>query len=88
VVVLGGGMALKARRRPVVSGREVLLGVPGKVLQVSNEEAWAEVLGERWKVTGDRPLAAGQHIRVIGVDGLTLRVRPETDSQAQGGIAS
>ena len=88
VVALGGGMALKARRRPVVSGREVLLGTPGEVLQVSDGEAWAEVLGERWKVTGDRPLVAGERIRVVGVDGLTLRVRPDTESQAQGGFPS
>jgi membrane-bound serine protease (ClpP class) len=88
VVMLGGGMALKARRRPVVSGREVLLGTSGEVLQVSDGEAWAEVLGERWKVTGDRPLAAGQRIRVVGVDGLTLRVRPELEPQAHGGIPS
>ncbi|MDF2462524.1 MAG: hypothetical protein K0Q43_759 [Ramlibacter sp.] len=88
VVLLGGGMALKARRRPVVSGREVLLGASGEVLQVSDGEVWAEVLGERWKVTGDGPLVAGQRIRVIGVDGLTLRVGPDTESQAQGGFAS
>lgn len=85
VVALGGRMALRARRRPVVSGREVLLGASGSVLQVSAGEAWAEVLGERWKVTGGRPLAAGQRIRVVGVDGLTLQVHPETEPQSQGG---
>ena len=84
VVALGGGMALKARRRPVVSGREVLVGAPGEVLQVAPGEAWAEVLGERWKVAGDQPLVAGQRIRVVGVDGLTLRVHPDTEPQSQG----
>lgn len=88
VVVLGGGMALKARRRPVVSGPGVLVGETGAVLQVEGAEAWAEVLGERWKVACDGPLAAGQRIRVTGVDGLTLRVRPEDPSQAEGDIPS
>lgn len=85
VVALGGQMALKARRRPVVSGREVLLGASGEVLQVSDGEAWAQVLGERWKVASDAPLAAGQRVRVLGLDGLTLKVQAEPESPGQGG---
>lgn len=88
VVLVGGNMALKARRRPVVSGRDVLLGTTGEVLQVEGGEAWAEVLGERWKVRAERPLAAGQRVRVVGVEGLTLHVRPDAPSQAHGGASS
>jgi membrane-bound serine protease (ClpP class) len=88
VVLLGGRMALKARRRPVVSGREVLVGVQGEVLQVAGGEAWAQVLGERWKVTSDAPLVSGQRIRVLGMDGLTLKVQAEPESQGQGGLPS
>jgi membrane-bound serine protease (ClpP class) len=87
VAVLGGQMALKARRRPVVSGREALVGAPGEVLHVADGEAWAQVRGERWKVVGDAPLAAGQRVRVLGLDGLTLKVQAEPQSQARGGLA-
>jgi membrane-bound serine protease (ClpP class) len=86
VVMLGGQMALKARRRPVVSGREMLVGVQGEVLQVAGGEAWAQVLGERWKVISDAPLVAGQRIRVLGMEGLTLKVQAEPESQGQGGL--
>jgi membrane-bound serine protease (ClpP class) len=86
VVLLGGGMALRARRRPVVSGRESLLGARGEVLQVSNGEAWAEVLGERWKVASPQPLTPGQRIRVLGLHGLTLQVQADPESDAKGSV--
>ena len=83
VVGLAGGMALRARRRPVVSGREQLIGAPGAVLALG-DGGWAEVHGERWRISSKQPLRAGQRVRVLGIDGLTLQVRPEPDEQAPG----
>jgi membrane-bound serine protease (ClpP class) len=77
VVLLCGGMALRARRRPVVSGREEMVGAPGRVLAVG-PDSWAEVHGERWKIASTEPLAPGQAVRVLAIDGLTLQVRPDT----------
>lgn len=88
VILLGGGMALKARRKPVVSGREDLLGAHGRVLQVAAGETWAEVRGERWKVAGNAPLRRGQQVRVVGLHGLTLDVQPEEQPNLQGGPPS
>lgn len=85
IVMLGGGLALRGYRRPVVSGRQALLGSPGEVLQVADGEIWAQVLGERWKVTSNEPLAPGQHIRVVGSRGLTLEVRADAQRNSQGG---
>lgn len=79
LVLLGGGMALRARRAPVVSGREDMLGAAGQVLEVSDGEAWVQVRGERWAVTSDGPLRSGQRVSVCGLKGLTLQVRPEPD---------
>lgn len=87
VVLLGGGMALKARRQPVVSGRENLVGTRGKVVLVDAGETWAEVQGERWKVASGTALAPGQRIRVVGVRGLVLEVRPEAESVSLGGLS-
>ena len=83
IVLAGGQMALKARRRPVVSGRENLLGTTGEVLEVNAGETWAQVLGERWKVASTQPLAPGQRIRVIGLRGLTLQVQAESSSEPE-----
>jgi len=84
VVLLGGGMALRARRRPVVSGREEMVGAEGIVLERADGGAWAQVHGERWRVTSPDPLQPGQRIRVIGMQGLTLQVRAERVALTQG----
>ena len=77
VVLLGGSMALRARRRPVVSGQEEMIGAPGEVLAVESDTVWALVHGERWKVHSPDALAPGQRVRVVALHGLTLEVRPE-----------
>jgi membrane-bound serine protease (ClpP class) len=73
-IVVVGGMVLKSRKRPVVSGRESLLGSAGTVLTVADGETWAQVEGERWRVRADAVLAPGDRVRVTGLDGLTLLV--------------
>ena len=88
VVLAGGAMALKARSKPVVSGREHLLGASGEVLEVSEGQAWAQVFGERWKVDSAQPLVPGQRIRVTGLRGLTLQVQADAPSDPQERLTS
>jgi membrane-bound serine protease (ClpP class) len=70
------GMLLRARRRPVVSGREELVGARGEALEDIAPEGWARVHGERWRVHAGAPLRAGQRLRVTAVRGLVLDVEP------------
>jgi membrane-bound serine protease (ClpP class) len=84
LVLLGGGMALRARRRPVVSGREEMVGAPGVVLAAEANGTWAEVHGERWKVASTDALSIGQRVRVVGLNGLTLDVRTDTEPPTKG----
>ena len=74
IVFLIATVALKARGRPVVSGREEMVGALGEVLEDFDSEGWAHVHGERWRVTSAVPLRRGQRVKVTGIDGLTLRV--------------
>ena len=76
-MILVGGMAAKARARPVVSGREELLGAGGEVIDTGGEESWARVHGETWRIRSREPLAPGSRVRVTRVDGLILDVKPE-----------
>jgi membrane-bound serine protease (ClpP class) len=76
-IILVGGMAAKARARPVVTGREELVGAGGEVIEAAGEEAWARVHGETWRVRSPERLAPGRRVRVTGVDGLILEVKPE-----------
>jgi membrane-bound serine protease (ClpP class) len=69
-----GTFALRARRRPIVSGREGLVGAEGVVTWVDEQGAWARVQGASWRVRSREPLMAGASVRVDKVDGLTLEV--------------
>jgi membrane-bound serine protease (ClpP class) len=69
-------LALKARRRPVVSGRENMIGSVGEVLHDFEGEGWARVQGETWRIRSAAPLKAGEHVSVEAVDGLILQVTP------------
>jgi membrane-bound serine protease (ClpP class) len=67
-------LAMRARRRPVVSGREHLMGATGEVVEAADGDAYARVQGEVWKVRSFSPLQRGQVVRVTGINGLILEV--------------
>jgi membrane-bound serine protease (ClpP class) len=69
------GVALKARRRPVVTGSEELIGSVGEVLD-DGAEAYARVRSEQWRVRSSVPLRRGQRVRVTDRDDLLLTVVP------------
>jgi membrane-bound serine protease (ClpP class) len=71
------GMLLRGRRRPVVSGREDMIGATGEALEDLEREGWARVKGERWRVRSATPLRANARLRVVGMRGLVLDVRPD-----------
>lgn len=78
-----GAAALKARRRPVVSGGEQLIGSSGTMLDDSDAEGWARVHGEQWRVRTPAPLKRGQSVRVTGREGLVLNVVPTNTGDPQ-----
>lgn len=69
-----GGLAVRSRRRRVVSGREDLLGAQGTVTTAAAGATYARVRGESWRVESAGRLAPGERVRVTGLDGLTLTV--------------
>jgi membrane-bound serine protease (ClpP class) len=69
-----GTFAMRARRRPVVTGQEGLIGSQGVVTWVDEQGAWARVQGASWRIRSREPLAAGTAVQVDKVDGLTLEV--------------
>ncbi|HSA89810.1 MAG TPA: nodulation protein NfeD [Burkholderiales bacterium] len=71
------GVAVRNRRRPVVSGREYLIGAQGEALEDFDAEGWARVQGETWRVRSAAPVRRGQRLRVKSMDGLVLTVEVE-----------
>jgi membrane-bound serine protease (ClpP class) len=68
--------AVKARERPVVAGREQLLGEEGTALESFDARGEVFVHSERWSAESEQPVREGQAVQVIGVKGLKLRIRP------------
>lgn len=81
-VLVGGSMALRARKARVVSGREEMVGATGQVIATVDGQVWALVHGERWQVRSTVPLTVGQKVRVTGMAGLLLEVEPVAETPA------
>ncbi len=81
VFILLVGMAIKSRRRPIVSGSEQLLGATGIAMDDFDNTGMVFVHSESWLAKTAAPLHKDQRIRVVSLDGLTLNVEPVPDNQ-------
>lgn len=76
-----GSFAARSIQRPVVSGRERMVGASGTVIgRTDDGEWWVRVHGERWRARAEVPLQPGDSVRVERIDGLTVQVSPVTDA--------
>ena len=71
-------LAFSSHRRQVVTGLEEMVGARGEVSDWKDGRGHVIAHGERWKAVSGSPLSSGRRVRVTGVDGLVLRVEPET----------
>jgi membrane-bound serine protease (ClpP class) len=69
-------IAVRARQRPVVSGREQLIGAHGAALEDFETDGEVFVHSERWTARSDSPVRRSEPVEVTGIEGLVLRVRP------------
>ncbi|AVA32936.1 membrane-bound serine protease (ClpP class) [Cupriavidus metallidurans] len=80
VFLFGMSMVLlRARRRPVVSGADALVGSIGVVIDDAPADGWATVHGEQWRIHSAAPLVRGQRVRVTARRGLVLDVTTAGD---------
>lgn len=88
VILALSSLAVRARRRPKVSGGDMLIGMTGEVVDVDTPEAdadsdgWAHIRGERWRVRCGTGITRGDRVRVIARHGLTLMVEPVAPATA------
>lgn len=76
------GAIAKARRQPVVSGSEALVGSTAVALTDINGHGKIHVHGEDWNAQADHTTAnhkirAGDEVCVVAINGLTLNVSPK-----------
>ena len=74
---------IDARRRPYAAGEESMIGTLGTVREPLNPSGMVFVNGALWQATSTSgPLDAGTQVRVVGVNGLRLRVEALHQQQA------
>jgi membrane-bound serine protease (ClpP class) len=86
IATAGGGVALvmliiatlvvRSQRSRVRGGSEGMIGEVGVVRRALEPSGTVVVRGEYWNAVSDAPVPTGSSVEVVGVDGLTLRVRP------------
>jgi membrane-bound serine protease (ClpP class) len=78
IVLFLGRLALTAQARPPTTGAEALIGQEGRARMalVPGTPGQIDLHGEIWRALSREPLPAGDKVRVIEVNGLTLLVDP------------
>lgn len=82
VCVLAVYLVIRGQRRQVTTGTEGLIGMRGTARSDIGASGKVFVHGEFWNAWSDTPVVAGAPVRVISVDGMTLKV--EADLQNSG----
>ncbi len=69
-------LVARSLRRPVVSGREALIGGTAVATESFSGNGHVRAQGEVWQARSTAPLARGQKVRITALDGLILLVEP------------
>ncbi len=76
-------MAVRAFGRPVVSGAEGMIDLPGEVISWSEGAGRVRTHGEIWQADGPEGLKEGQMIRVKDIQELRLTVEPDIEAETE-----
>jgi inner membrane protein len=79
IIVLSAAVyfyTLRTMRRPVQTGSEEMLRSLGEVREVRGGRARVRVHSEIWNAESSDKLRKGDRVKILSVDGLTLRVQP------------
>jgi membrane-bound serine protease (ClpP class) len=69
---------LRAQWLPVRTGKEAMMGqLATAVGRIDPQGGKVFVEGELWNATSDTPIPAGEAAEIVGIEGLTLKVKPK-----------
>jgi len=72
------GKGLRAQFLPVRAGKETMVGkTVGAISRIDGQSGKVFVEGEYWNAISELPVEAGQTVEIVGIDGLTLKVKPK-----------
>ena len=76
ILIVAAG--LRAQRLPVQVGREAMIGMAAPAFTaITPESGKVFIEGSYWNAVSETPIAAGQSVEIVGLDGLTLKVKPK-----------
>ncbi|MGH9181616.1 MAG: NfeD family protein, partial [Acidimicrobiales bacterium] len=78
MMVAGMPAVVRSRFSTATIGREAMVGEEGSAVADVDPEGTVEVRGAQWRARTNRatPVAAGEPVRVVTIDGLLLEVEP------------
>ncbi len=74
--ILALGLVFKARRHPIVSGEEQMLGITCVAIEDFDQRGRVMAHSEVWNATTSRPIKKGDTAQVQAIDGLILNITP------------
>ena len=75
VFIVGAG--IRAQFLPARAGKEAMIGKLAVALQpIDSDGGKVFVEGEYWNAVSEVPAEAGQGVEIVGIEGLTLKVKP------------
>jgi membrane-bound serine protease (ClpP class) len=83
LVVLSGVVALlmfRSLRKPAISGMEGMRGATAEVVEALRPRGTVRYHSTFWSAKAREPIAAGETVRIVGHEGLCLRVEKVTDA--------
>ena len=86
ILLFLGRLGFQAQRQPAVTGVAALIGMTGRTRTpiAPGGRAQIDLRGEIWAAESGVPIGAGEPVRVLAVQGLTLLVEPAGASTRQG----
>jgi membrane-bound serine protease (ClpP class) len=83
VATVGGGVILamvwvasRAMKKPVVTGAQGMVGATAEAFEDFTSRGTVRFGGELWNAITSAPVAKGQPVRIVRLEGLLLRVEP------------
>jgi len=69
---------IRAQRLPKSAGAETMIGKTMAALsRIDSQGGKVFIEGEHWNAVSETPVEAGQTVEVVGIEGLTLKVKPK-----------
>ena len=72
------GKGISAQFKPVRAGTETMFGkIVNAQTRIDAQGGRVFIEGETWNAISDTPVSTGQPVEVVGIEGLTLKVKPK-----------